>query len=350
MDEKRIIDLRSDTVTKQPEEMLQAMIRAEVGDDVYGDDPTVRALEEKAAALFGKEAGLFVPTGHFGNQVSIMTHTERGNEIIVGSGAHILQHEGAAPAILSGVQIRETADEFGYMKPLDIEKKIRNTVDLHYPKTALICIETAHSNGMVMPLEMMKETKELAEKYSLPVHLDGARIFNAAAHLGVEVREIAKYADTLTFCLSKGLCAPVGSVVLGTREFIDRANFNRKIMGGGMRQSGYLAAAGIWALDNMVERIKEDHDNALYLDEKLRQIEDLDVYSSRTHIDMVFFSHKGVDDSVMDSFEPFLRERGIITNPHENGEVRFVTHWPIKKEDIDYIYETVKKFFETVRK
>lgn len=345
MSERRIIDLRSDTVTKPTKAMLDAMYRAEVGDDVYGDDPTVKTLEEKAAAIFGKEAGLFVPSGHFSNQVSIMTHTKRGNEIIVGEGSHILQHEGAAPAILSGVQIREVKDDFGYMKPLDIEKKIRKTIDLHYPKTGLICMETAHSNGMVMPLEMMKETKLLAEKYNIPVHLDGARVFNAATHLGVDVKEIGKYADSISVCLSKGLCAPVGSVLLGTKDFIERANFNRKIMGGGLRQSGYLAACGIVALDEMVERLKEDHENAKYLDEKLREIDELYVYSSRTQINMVFFSHKGLDDSVMDKFEPFLKEKGILTNPHEEGQVRFVTHYPINKEDIDYIYKSVKEFF-----
>lgn len=346
MKEKRTIDLRSDTVTKPTKSMLEAMVNAQVGDDVYKDDPTVNELEKMAAEMFGKEDAMFVPSGHFGNQVCIMTHTSRGNEIIVGEGAHILQHEGGAPALLSGVQTREVADEFGYMKILEIEKRIRKTIDLHYPKTGLICIETAHSNGMVMPIEMMAETKKLAEKYSIPVHLDGARIFNAATYLNVPVKELAKYADSLTFCLSKGLCAPVGSIVLGTKEFIEKARFNRKIMGGGLRQSGYLAACGIVALKEMVGRLKEDHQNAQLLDERLRGIEDLDVYSSRTKINMVFCSHKGLDDSVMDKFEPFLKERGILTNPHENGEVRFVTHYPINKEDIEYVSLCINEFFK----
>ena len=345
MYKRKIIDLRSDTVTKPTKAMLDAMYNAEVGDDVYGDDPTVNALEEKAAKMFGKEAALFVPSGHFGNQLAIMTHTVRGNEVIVGEGAHILENEGSAPAILSQVQLREVPDEFGYMKPLDIEKKIRKSIDLHYPKTGLICIETAHSNGMVMPLEMMVETKELADKYNLPVHLDGARVFNAATHLGLNVKELAKYADSISFCLSKGLCAPVGSIVLGTKKFIEKANFNRKIMGGGLRQSGYLAACGLVALDEMVDRLIEDHETAKYLDEKLRGIDELDVYSSRTQINMVFFSHKGLDDEIMDKFEPYLKEKGILTNPHEDGKVRFVTHYPISMEDIDYIYESINSFF-----
>lgn len=345
MEEKKLIDLRSDTVTKPTQNMLNAMVKAELGDDVYKDDPTVNELEKRCAALTGKEAALFVPSGHFGNQLCIMTHTTSANEIIAGESSHIVNDEGGAPALISRVQVRDIKDEFGYMKPLDIEKRIRKSIDLHYPKTGLICLETAHSNGMVMPLEIMKETKKIAKKYNIPIHLDGARLFNAKTHLNCEVKDISQYVDSVTFCLSKGLCAPIGSVVCGSKEFIEKANFNRKILGGGLRQAGILASCGLVALDEMVDRLKEDHSNARLLGELLRPIEDIDVYESRIHINMVFFSHKGLDDTVMDSFHTFMKEKNILVNPHEEGVIRLVTHYPIQEEDIHYIATSIKEFF-----
>ncbi len=344
---RKWLDFRSDTVTRPTPAMYRAMAEAEVGDDVYGDDPTVNELEKVAAEIAGKAAAMFVPSGTFGNQVSIMTHIKPTDEVIAGTGCHIIQHECGAAARLSGAFIREVPDLAGYMKPEEIEAKIRKTRDIHYPVTGLIAIESAHSNGMVMPPEIMKETWELAQEYDIPVHLDGARIFNAAAHLGVDVRELTRYADSLSFCLSKGLCAPVGSLVRGSAESIEKARRNRKIMGGGLRQAGVLAACGLVALREMRGRLVEDHQNAKHLGDQLRQISQLDVFEGALKINMVFVSHNGPDDSIMDGLPAFLKERGILINGHENGIVRFVTHNNVTREDCDTLVQALVDFFAT---
>ena len=347
MNELKYIDFRSDTVTRPTPAMYEAMAKAPLGDDVYGDDPTVNELERLAAEITGKEAALFVPSGTFGNQLAIMTHIRPSDEIIVGTGAHIIQHECGACAKLSGAMVREIDDEFGYMKPEDIKEKIRKVEDVHYPKTGLICMETAHSNGLVAPPEIMKEIWELAGDYGIPVHTDGARIFNAATHLKVDVRDLARYTDSLSFCLSKGLCSPVGSLLCGTEEFIDRARRNRKLMGGGLRQAGILAACGLVSLNEMRHRLQEDHDNAIYLGEQLKSIEAFDVFETNIKINMVFASHNGPDDSRMDGLAEFLREqKGILTNSHENGIVRFVTHNDVTREDCDTLVAALKEYFE----
>ncbi|MFB0957546.1 low-specificity L-threonine aldolase [Clostridiaceae bacterium HFYG-1003] len=346
MEEKmNFLDFRSDTVTKPTKAMYDAMLEAELGDDVYGDDPTINRLEALAAEITGMEAALFVPSGTFSNQLAIMTHISPSDEIIVGSGAHIIQHECGACARLSGAMVREVDDEMGYMKPEDIKAKLRTVEDIHYPKTGLICMETAHSNGLVAPPEIMRETWELAREHGIPVHTDGARIFNAAAYLKVDVRELTRYTDTLSFCLSKGLCAPVGSVLCGPKAFIDKARRNRKLMGGGLRQAGILAACGIVALNEMRHRLSEDHENALYLGEQLKTIEAFQVFESNIKINMVFASHNGPDDSRMDGLQDFLRERGILTNGHEHGIVRFVTHHGISREDCDTLVNALKAYF-----
>lgn len=343
---RTFLDFRSDTVTKPTRAMYEAMAQAELGDDVYGDDPTVNELERVSAQITGKEAALFVPSGHFGNQLAIMTHISPGNEIIVGSGAHIIQHECGACARLSGAMVREVDDEFGYMKPEDIKGKIRTEEDIHYPKTGLICMETAHSNGLVAPPEIMRETYELAREHGIPVHTDGARIFNAAAHLKTDVKELTQYTDTVSFCLSKGLCSPVGSVLCGTREFIAKARRNRKLMGGGLRQAGILAACGLVSLREMRGRLIEDHENALYLGERLKTvIEQFDVYESNIKINMVFASHNGPDDRRMDGLADYLKDKGILTNEHSKGVVRFVTHHGITKEDCDTLTEALRGYF-----
>lgn len=338
----RYIDLRSDTVTEPTKEMRDAMYNAIVGDDVYGDDPTMVELEKYAAKLVGKEAALFVPSGTFGNQLSLFTHCKRGNEVILGDDCHIVMHEVGAASVIAGVQLRTLLSNKGEIDPTEVEKRIRKEdEDLHYPGTGLICVENAHSNGRVISLENMKEIYSVAQRNNVPVHLDGARLFNAAAYLEVEPSEITQYCDSVMFCLSKGLCAPVGSILAGSKEFIDRARKKRKLMGGGLRQAGILAAAGLIALRDMREGLKEDHKNALLLGEELSKIDGIQVRQEDIHINMVFFSMKDTGCS-SEKLVSGLYEKGIKINGEENGEVRFVTnHW-VTKEDVIHVVNCVK--------
>lgn len=335
------IDLRSDTVTHPTEKMRIAMANAPVGDDVYGDDPTVNALESLAKDLLGKEAALFVPSGTFGNQLAIMTHTKRGDEILIGEDCHILMHEVAAAAVLSGVQTRSFPTQFGSAPLEKLEKMIR-TEDIHYPDTGLICMENAHSSGGVVSLENMKAVFTLAQSKNIPLHLDGARIFNAAVALGVDAKAIAAYADSVNVCLSKGLCAPVGSILAGSQAFITKARKNRKLMGGGLRQSGILAAAGIIALTEMVDRLSEDHKNAKYLADRLEEIDGCHVLRERLDINMVFFTlpESLISESAL--VDGLLSEH-IKVNGQEDGEYRFVTNNGVTTADIDKVIEVIKK-------
>ena len=337
------IDLRSDTVTVPTIKMRERMASAPVGDDVYGDDPTVNELEKITAELLGKEAALFVPSGVFGNQVSILTHTQRAQEIILGEYCHIIAHEAGSVALISNVQTRTINDENGELKPKEVERIIRKDIDIHFPKTGLICVETAHSTGNVASLSNLSEIRRIADKYAIPVHMDGARLFNAAAYLGVEGKEIAKYADSVSLCLSKGLCAPVGSMVVGTSEFIHKARKNRKILGGGMRQAGILAAAGLEALE-MRHRLKEDHENALYFGRKLNEIEGINVKLDAIKINMVFFTieKEGFNEEDLVNYH---KERDILINGQDNGLYRFVTHYYITRERIDEVIIYLKDYF-----
>jgi len=253
------IDVRSDTVTWPTEAMRVAMASAPVGDDVYGDDPTMNELERLAAEMTGKEAAIFVPSGTFGNQLALFTWCPRGSEVILGEQCHIVQHEAGAAAVIAGVQTRTIFAPNGILPVDEIEARIRGD-DIHYPSTTLICLENAHSSGRVISLDSMKEVAALAKRYGLPIHLDGARLFNAAIALGVRAADIAAHVDSVMFCLSKGLCAPIGSMLAGPRDFIEKARRKRKIMGGGMRQVGILAAAGLVALKEMTGRLAEDHE------------------------------------------------------------------------------------------
>ncbi len=333
-------DLRSDTVTHPTEAMRKAMAAAEVGDDVYGDDPTVNRLEKLAAEILGKEAGMFVPSGTFGNQVAIMTHTRRGDEILVGSDCHIMMHEVGAAAVLSGVQTRSVPTDGGTMDPMLLKSMIRHE-DIHYPDTGLICIENAHSGGKVVSYENMKDIHAVALSSGIPVHLDGARIFNAAAALGVPVVKLAACADSVNVCLSKGLCAPVGSVLVGSESFIRKARKNRKLMGGGLRQAGILAAAGIIALTEMPGRLAEDHTNARYMADRLEEIEGLRVLRDRLAINMVFFT---LPESIIGEQELVagLLKAQIKVNGLEDGEYRFVTNHGVSRRDVDAVVEAMK--------
>ncbi|SHF16694.1 L-threonine aldolase [Marinitoga hydrogenitolerans DSM 16785] len=338
----KFIDLRSDTVTHPTEEMRKAMSEAEVGDDVYDEDPTIKKLEFLAADILGKEAALFVPSGTFGNQLALFTHCNKGDEVILGDDCHIVQHEAGASAVIAGVQLRTINSDHGILNPKEIESKIRKFEDIHYPKTGLIALENAHSNGRVIPLKNFKEIREIADNYNIPIHLDGARIFNAATALNVDPKKIAKYADSISFCLSKGLCAPIGSILVGNSEFIEKAKKKRKIMGGGLRQAGVLAAAGIISLEKMRFRLQEDHENAKYLADQLSRFDFIDIIEN-VEINMVFF--KINKEFNKKDFILFLRKNGIKINPPDENIYRFVTHYWIKKEDIDKTIKFIEKFF-----
>lgn len=338
------IDLRSDTVTVPTDQMRQAMFEAVVGDDVYGDDATINELERLAAERFGKEAACFMPTGTMSNQTAVFTWVKnRGDEVILPDNCHIVVHEAGAAAIIAGAQLRTVQNAAGEM-PLDIvEYYIRkDPTDIHQPATALISYENADSDGQVRSVEYMKSVWELAKKYDLPVHIDGARIFNAATYLGVDVKEMAQYADSISVCLSKGLCAPVGSVLVGSKEFIDLARRKRKILGGGMRQAGILAAAGIIALTGMTDRLQEDHDNAAYMAERLTEVKGLEVYQERQQINMVFFKLK---EYPLDSqhLVAYMAENNVIINGEDNGMMRYVTNAYVSREEIDTVIELMKK-------
>ncbi len=326
------IDLRSDTVTWPTPKMREAMAAAAVGDDVYGDDPTVNDLEARAAARVGKEAALFVPSGTFGNQLALFTWCPRGSEAILGEQCHIIQHEAGGAAIIAGVQVRPVDAPTGELDPAAVRARIRQE-DIHHPITSLVCMENAHSSGRVVPLAAMDAVRDVAGAHDLPIHLDGARLFNAAASLGVEASEIAARADSVMFCLSKGLCAPVGSILAGPRSFIEGARMKRKVMGGGMRQAGILAAAGLIALEEMTLRLGEDHENARLLARLLAAIPGVTVDEKLVDINMVFFKVKVAGDQAAFAarITDLLRDRGILINPPFEGEFRFVTHYWIDR-------------------
>lgn len=336
------IDLRSDTVTLPTDEMRTAMFQAVVGDDVYGDDTTVNELEQLAADMFGKEAGLFLPTGTMSNQLALFTHVQRGEEVILPDNCHIIAHEAGASAIIAGAQLRSIPNRNGEMSLDLVEHYIRkDPADIHQPRTALITYENADSDGQVRTLQYMKNIKEIADKYELAVHVDGARIFNAATYLGVDVKDMAQYADTISICMSKGLCAPVGSILVGSKEFIALARRKRKILGGGMRQVGILAAAGILALQKMPKRLQEDHENAKYLITRLKEVKGLEVYEERQQINMVFFRLK---EYPLDSaaLVRYMADNGVRINGEDNGVMRYVTHCYVSKEEIDKVVQLMK--------
>ena len=336
-----MIDLRSDTVTQPTDEMREAMARAIVGDDVYDDDPTTKELEALAAKMLGKEAALFVPSGTMANQLAIMTHTKKGDEIILGANSHIVAHEVGAASLISGVGYSKVYAKNDVLTADAVRKNIR-TEDIHYPDTGLICLENALGNGVVVPVETMAEIYAVAKEHNIPVHLDGARIFNAATYLGVDVSEIAQYTDSLMFCLSKGLCSPVGSILAGDAQFIKRAKKNRKLLGGGMRQVGFLAASGIISLEKMTKRLHVDHDNAKYLGEKLSELSYVDINTDNIHINIVFFD---LNIREADGLIPYLLENGIKMNGAEHGNTfRIVTHNWVSREDIDKTVELIKAY------
>ncbi|MCL1925052.1 MAG: low-specificity L-threonine aldolase [Defluviitaleaceae bacterium] len=335
------IDLRSDTVTMPTEEMRKAMAEAEVGDDVYKNDPTVTKLEKLAANIVGKEAALFTPSGTMANQLAIMTHTTRGQEIILGFHSHIAENEVGGAAIISQVNFKTIDNTNQFISAKEVKERIRED-NIHYPETGLICLENALGNGMVLPLENMKEIYETAKEKKIPVHLDGARIFNAALYLGVEAKELAKYTDSLMFCVSKGLSAPIGSLLCGSAEFIEKARKNRKLLGGGMRQAGVIAAAGIIALETMINRLGEDHLNAKILAKGLKDL-GFKVDLENVHINMVFFETE--ENFEQDKFKSYMIENGVVVSGAYSGNInRFVTHSGITREDVETVLKLIEKF------
>ena len=337
-----VIDLRSDTVTRPTPEMRRAMAEAEVGDDVFGDDPTVNALEARAAEVAGKEAGLFVTSGTQGNLVCQMAHVPRGGEIIAEAESHTVFDEAAGHAVVTGASIRGLpARPDGTMDPQAIRDAFRDPQDLHEPITALVVLENTHAHTMGQPLTAAytAEVAAIAHAGGVPLHVDGARIWNASVALGTPVKELLAAADSATFCLSKGLACPVGSVVVGTSDFVWRARRARKLLGGGMRQAGILAAAGLIALRDgpagMVERLAEDHRNARRLGEALADLDGIrDLDPTRIRTDFVIFRVEG-DLGRRDAFLAALEARGVLMVAYPHGQVRAVTHYGIEATDIE---------------
>jgi len=340
-----MIDIRSDTVTKPTDAMRKVMAEAEVGDDVYGDDPTVKKLESLGAKMLGKEAALFVPSGTFGNQLALFTWCDRGTEVLLGEECHIIQHEAGAASIIAGVQTRPFPAPDGILTAEALRERLRKQ-DLHMPPTSLICLENAHSLGRSVPLAAMDETRKIADEWKLPIHLDGARIFNAAAALGCNARDIASMADSVMFCLSKGLCAPVGSLLAGKKQFIEKARYKRKIMGGGMRQAGILAAAGIIALEGQTKRLKEDHIRAKNIARGLSKIPGIIIKPKETEINLVFFTWPKAEDKKIAArvVETFKKHR-IIINPPEKGLFRFATHYWIGDDEVETVLAVSREAF-----
>lgn len=334
----KIIDLRSDTLTKPTEEMRTLMYEAEVGDDVYGEDPTVRRLEEKAAEMVGHEAALFVTSGTQGNQLALLSSCRPGDEVIVGATSHIYLYEGGAPAALGGLQLHPVAEEAGCPTIPAIRRALRDSYDVHQPSTRMICLENTHNKagGRVIPLHKVQEIHALAKEQGLLVHMDGARLFNAVAASGTAAREYGQYVDSIQFCLSKGLSAPIGSMLTGTRAFIEEARRWRKRLGGGLRQVGVLAAPGLHALEVMSRRLHEDHARAKQLAAGLNAIPGLavNVEAVETNIVMCDVTGTGMDEV---EFQGRLAGQGIKASPFDQGVIRFVTHRHITDADIDEV-------------
>ena len=330
----RVIDLRSDTVTLPSPEMREAMYRAELGDDVFGEDPTVNRLEAMAAERMGKEAAMLVTSGTMGNLVGVLSHTQRGDEVIVGDRSHVLLYEVGGCAALGGVQLRPVPNDDGLPNPSAIEEAIRSQ-NVHFPRTGLICLENTHNRcgGAVLSAEEMRQVTSIARRHGIPVHLDGARIFNAAVALGVPASTLAAEADSVTFCLSKGLAAPVGSLLCGSAEYIARARKYRKMVGGGMRQAGIIAAAGIVALEKMVDRLAEDHANARILAEGLANIAGIRLDPRTVRSNIVIYEIQSPKLNAQE-FAARLAEEGVRCGAIGGPKIRMVTHYGIVEQDI----------------
>lgn len=328
------IDLRSDTVTRPSPAMREAMARAEVGDDVFGEDPTINRLQQRVAEVLGKEAALYVPSGTMGNQTCVKVHTQPGDEVVAEKGSHVFNYETGGAAFLSNVQVNTIEGVHGAITAAQIKQVIRPKF-YYMPRTRLICLENTHNRagGTVYPIELIREIHTLARQEGIALHLDGARIWNACVATGISPREYASFFDSVSVCLSKGLGAPVGSVIAGTKEFINDARHYRKIFGGGMRQAGVLAAAGLYALDHNIDRLKEDHDKARYLAGELSRVKgfEIDLSSVQTNIVIISVAKSGKQPEEVLSI---LRSKGVLFTLGNYMGVRAVTHLDVSMEQV----------------
>jgi len=341
---EKVIDLRRDTITLPTEEMREAAFRSPLGDAVYGEDPRQRELEELTAFILGKERAIFLPSGTMGNLVALLAHTERGNEMILEENAHIFTSETGGLAQVAGLMVKTLRGEDGAPEPRDVERAIRPE-NIHYPRTALIGLENTHYRygGIVVPLSKFEKMREVADRHHLSIHLDGARLFNAAVYLGVEAKEIARYCDSVMISLSKGLGAPVGSLLAGSGDFIKEAERYRKMLGGGMRQTGWLCACGILALsEDNISRLQEDHDNARFLAEGLQSLPGIEVnqHQVQTNFVLADLSQSQLKASV---FLQRLRDEGILATQVDDFRVRFVTSREVEREDITVALQVIKE-------
>ncbi len=339
-------DFRSDTTTHPTEKMRQAMANAEVGDDVYGEDPTVNALEQKAAGMLGKESGLFVTSGTMGNLLAVLAHCARGEEAIMGTQGHTFLHEAGGVSAVGGVVIHTIPNQAdGTLALQDLQKALRNPDDIHEPISKLVIIENTQNfcGGVPISLEYTEQVADFAREHNLLLHLDGARIFNAAVALGIPASKLAGPADSITFCLSKGLCAPVGSVLCGDAVFIKKARRLRKMLGGAMRQAGIIAAAGIVALDEMVDRLAEDHRRAAMLAEGLRGNAKVHLIKNSPQTNMVFFTLDGSLKLHVAEFLAAMKQEGVLLNDSGPGEYRMVTHNDISDAAVESALAAFKK-------
>lgn len=335
-----MIDLRSDTVTKPTQAMRKVMADAEVGDDVWGDDPSVNRLEAYAAEITGMEAGLFVPSGTQSNLIGILSHCQRGEEYIVGQQAHTYKYEGGGAAVLGSIQPQPVELEPDGTMPLEKIRAVIKPDDFHYAISKLLCLENT-IGGKVLPMDYISSATSLASDHKLGNHLDGARLFNAVVRLGCKATDITRFFDSVSICLSKGLGAPVGSVLCGPADFIKTGRRWRKMLGGGMRQAGIIAAAGLYALENNIDRLAEDHDNAALLGKALAEIDELDVSLQTMHTNMVFFKPR---DGCVEELTDHLASREILIEP--GSEIRLVTHMQVSAEDVLATAEAIKAFYQ----
>ena len=335
-----MIDLRSDTVTRPTAAMREAMAAAEVGDDVYGEDPTVNRLEQLAASILGTEAAIFAPSGTQTNLLALLSHCARGDEYIVGQSAHTYRFEGGGAAVLGSIQPQPLDFERDGTLHLDKVKAAIKPDDVHFARTRLLCLENTQG-GLALPVDYLGKARAFAQTHHLKLHLDGARIFNAAVKLQVPVTSISRHFDSISVCLSKGLGAPVGSLLCASKVVIQSARRWRKVLGGGMRQAGILAAAGIYALENNIKRLAEDHDNAALLARELETIDELNIDYAAAQTNMVFMESA---EGVSERLRSYLKENGFIIN---NGpRVRLVTHLDVSRDDILRTAAAVKNFFK----
>jgi threonine aldolase len=342
MNETKFIDLRSDTVTLPTEEMLEASRQAKLGDDVFSEDPTVNRLQEMAAAKMGKEAALLVTSGTQANLVSLMSNCKRGELVILESECHIYWYEVGGVSSIAGLLPWTIKSASGAFDPKELEAAIRPK-NIHFPEPALVCVENTHNRygGTIITPSQLKEISDIAKSHSLKLYMDGARIFNASVALSVNVKEFTQHVDNLMFCLSKGLCCPVGSILVGSEEFIERAKKNRKLLGGGMRQAGIIAAPGIIALEKMIDRLREDHENARFFAEKLSKMPGIEINLERVQTNIVTFDVRipGVTD---ESFLLRLKEKGILALAQSKNRIRIVTHHGISKEHLETTLATIE--------